>query len=62
MIDLCMASIIPSPPYVINSAIIPSSGALFFFVLWIHFFISSHAGVFSSSPSPITLLSVLVPS
>jgi hypothetical protein len=63
VINLCIASIIPSPPYLINSVIIPSSpGALLFFVFRIHFSTSSRVGVLTSSSSPITLLSVLVSS
>jgi hypothetical protein len=63
VIKLCIALIIPSPPYLINSAIILSSpGALLFFVFQIRFSTSSRVGVLISSPSPITLLAVLVSS
>jgi hypothetical protein len=63
VIKLYITSVIPSPPYLINSAIIPSSpGALLFFVSRIHFCTSSRVGVFTSSSSPVTLLSVLVSS
>jgi hypothetical protein len=60
---LCMAYIIPSPPYLINSAIIAhSSDTSLFFVFWIQFSSSSHDGDFTSLPSPFALLSVLVSS
>jgi hypothetical protein len=63
VINLCIASVISSPQYLINSAVIPPSpGALLFFVFRIHFSISSRVGMLTSSSSPITLLPVLVSS
>jgi hypothetical protein len=55
-----MASIISSPPYLINSAIIPSSsGASLFLFFLMHSVISSRVGVFTSSPSSVSLLLIL---